>query len=414
MSLFRREVIEAKQQPRLGRITLSQPPRLWAMSAFAAVAAALVVSFFVLGEYSRRSRVVGQLVPEAGLITVVAPLSGFAESISPNEGVHVPRGAALVQIGTLRATSDGTDSLDVIGEALDVRSESLSLLGASQLAQVDAQLVGTRKQLGLARAELRQLESAIATRREQVLLGRDTVDRYMRIAEERFVSALQLDQQEQAVLGLVSEQQALERQATLARRGIAQIEQALRELTAQRLAQQAATRRDLAQIGQERVQTESNGRLLVKAPVAGLVATRLIEPGQAVQAGQALLTMLPAGSELQAQLLVPSRAVGFIVAGSRVLLRYQAYPHQKFGHHGGEVIRVSRSAMNPGESHLVAASGEPHYRVVVRLDNQTVTAFGKAEPLRPGMVLEADVLSERRKLYEWLLEPLYSLRGTTH
>lgn len=43
---------------------------------------------------------------------------------------------------------------------------------------------------------------------------------------------------------------------------------------------------------------------------------------------------------------------------------------------------------------------------------QAVTAYGKPKPFRPGMVLEADMLSERRKLYEWLLEPLYSFHGT--
>jgi len=79
------------------------------------------------------------------------------------------------------------------------------------------------------------------------------------------------------------------------------------------------------------------------------------------------------------------------------------------------VTRVSRSAVNPGESNALAGSGqatEPYYRVLVALDAQTVMAYGKPESLRPGMALEADILSERRRLYEWLLEPLYSLRGT--
>ena len=81
---------------------------------------------------------------------------------------------------------------------------------------------------------------------------------------------------------------------------------------------------------------------------SGLVANRLVEPGQAVQAGQPLVSLLPEGSVLQAQLLVPSRAIGFIEEGDRVLLRYQAYPYQKFGHHVGRVVRISRSALGPG------------------------------------------------------------------
>jgi len=69
---------------------------------------------------------------------------------------------------------------------------------------------------------------------------------------------------------------------------------------------------------------------------------------------------------------------------------------------------VSRSAI-PATG---AQADEPHYRVLVELDRQTVTAYGRPEQLRPGMALSADVLGDRRKLYEWVLEPLYSLPGS--
>jgi membrane fusion protein len=168
---------------------------------------------------------------------------------------------------------------------------------------------------------------------------------------------------------------------------------------------------DLALLDQERIQQEANGGLLIQAPVTGLVANRLVEPGQAVQAGQPLVSLLPRGSVLQAQLLVPSRAIGFVERGDRVLLRYQAYPYQKFGHHVGEVIRVSRSALNPSDAGARGGGQnvEPFYRVLVALQVQSVAAYGKQEPLRPGMVLEADIMGEHRKLYEWVLEPLYAL-----
>ena len=174
--------------------------------------------------------------------------------------------------------------------------------------------------------------------------------------------------------------------------------------------QQAATARELSLLDREQVQNDANGELLVEAPVAGLVASRMIEPGQAVQAGQPLLALLPAGSHLQARLFVPSRAIGFIAPGDHVLLRYQAFPYQKFGHHQGVVRRVSRSALAQGGSGG-GQGGEPYYRVLVDIERQSITAYGTQEPLRPGMLLEADILGEHRKLYEWVLEPLYSVTG---
>ena len=211
------------------------------------------------------------------------------------------------------------------------------------------------------------------------------------------------------MLDMLNAQQSLQRQATSLRRELAQLDQTLLELPQQRRAARATAERDLASLTQEAVKIEADGELLLRAPVAGLVATRLVEAGQGVQAGQPILSLLPDGSSLRAQLLVPSAAIGFVKPGNRVLLRYQAYPYQKFGSHEGTVIRVSRSAIPATGSKGEAA--EPVYRVLVSLDKQSIIAYGRPEALRPGMRLEADIMGERRRLYEWILEPLYSVTG---
>lgn len=408
-SLFRHEVLEAKRNSWLGEISLAQPLRLWTLAGIAMLAASAVICFLFMGDYTRRSRVTGELVPDLGLSTVVSPTNGVVGRLFPEEGDEVKADDALTLIDVPRVTAAGSDALTVIRGGLETRRDSLTELGRSQAAQIDAQIQGIGRQRAAAQRELAQIENEISTRREQVRIGKETTERYQLVADRKYVSQVQVNQQQQALLELVNAQQGLERQATSIRRSLAQLDQTLRELPAQRRGLLATTNRDLAMLDQERVQQEANGELLVRAPLAGLVANRLIEPGQAVQAGQPLMSLLPKGSRLQAQLLVPSAAVGFIEPGDSVLLRYQAYPYQKFGHHRGKVIRVSRSAITPvgGESQ----SAEPYYRVLVALEEQSITAYGKQEPLRPGMRLDADILGERRKLYEWALEPLYSLRG---
>ena len=57
------------------------------------------------------------------------------------------------------------------------------------------------------------------------------------------------------------------------------------------------------------------------------------------------------------------------------------------------------------------AAGEPVYAITVKLAAQTMTAYGEPRALQPGMRVDADILQETRKLYEWLLEPLYSISG---
>ena len=406
--LFRPEVVQARRQDWLGRISLAQPMPVWVGAVFALLAAGAVACLLLFGEYAHRSRVGGQLVPDLGVSTVVAPTSGMVGRMTVEEGASVARDQALVRIDLPRVAASGADAHTGIGRGLDERDSSSVQLAQAQLAQLAVQEQGQHRQLAMLRTELGQVRAGIATRDAQVRLGRETADRYREVAASGYVSVVQVRQQEQAMLEMLNARQVLERQATALAREIAGLEQALAGLPAQREAIEATARREHALLAQERYRHEADGGVLVKAPLAGLVAHRFVEPGQAVQAGQPLLSLLPEGARLQAQLQVPSRAIGFIRPGDRVRLRYQAYPFQKFGHQGGRVARISRSAVPPVAG---APSSEPHYRILVALDRQDVLAYGRPEPLRPGMLLEADILGERRKLHEWLLEPLYSLRG---
>ncbi len=99
-------------------------------------------------------------------------------------------------------------------------------------------------------------------------------------------------------------------------------------------------------------------------------------------------------------------------------MRYQAYPYQKFGHAKGKVITVSKTALPANEISAIANQGggnqqnsEPLYSITVELASQTINAYGKQQKLQSGMLLDADVMQEKRRLYEWVLEPLFSLTG---
>jgi len=53
---------------------------------------------------------------------------------------------------------------------------------------------------------------------------------------------------------------------------------------------------------------------------------------------------------------------------------------------------------------------EPVYRIDVKLDRQYVSALGQDYALRPGMLVSADLLLERRTLLEWIFEPVMKLK----
>ena len=412
--LFRPEVLAAKRTSWLGGISLAQPVRLWVLTAFAAFVALAVILFLVFGTYTRRSRVVGQLVPVQGMATVLAPATGVVTRVDIPEGGRVQAGQTIAIVSVPRATVAGGDTVAALQQRLARRADGWESAQSAQQQLLDAQATGLTSQLATARRELAQINAEVATRQEQVRLANETLERLRQLRDDKYVSELQLKQQEATALAQVSEVQILQRQAIATRRLIAQLQQATQELPGQRQASQAGFQRDLALLEQEQVELQARGELAITAPVAGVIATQLFKPGQAVQAGQPLVSVLPGNGALEAELLVPSRAIGFIDPGDEVLLRYQAYPYQKFGHHQGRVARISRSTVSAGSPASPTGNGpsEPYYRVNVALARQAITAYGQPEALKPGMVLDADVLGERRTLIEWVLEPLYSLQGS--
>jgi membrane fusion protein len=156
-------------------------------------------------------------------------------------------------------------------------------------------------------------------------------------------------------------------------------------------------------------------RAVVAAPGRGRVGTVLVEPGQMVLPGTTLITVLPTDTTLEAVLYSPSRSMGFVKVGQEVLLRYAAYPYQKFGSHRAVVRSISPNAVNASELGIVPADGgrEPLYRIRATLDLQDIRAYGRAQPLQAGMQVEGDVMLDRRRLVEWVFEPLLSLAGRT-
>jgi len=175
-------------------------------------------------------------------------------------------------------------------------------------------------------------------------------------------------------------------------------------------AAQAQARVSQAALAQRQTEGAVRHNYIVGATVSGRVVALPVSQGQDVAAGTMIAAITPAGSKLEAELFVPSRAAGFIKPGQDVRLMYQAFPYQKFGSAEGTVVQVSRTVLGPDEISVPGLQlNEPVFRVKVRLDRELVSAYGQDMPVQPGMLLSADVIIDRRTLLEWLLDPLYAV-----
>ncbi len=410
---FREEVGREQARSSMGSIVLIRPLSFALLTAAALSLAAVVLAYLVLAEYAKKAPLAGTLVPASGAIRVVAQQAGLVRDRRVREGEKVAAGEALLRLVDARATpGDG-----LVGSATVA-------LAARRIAQVRRQRDETRaasraEQAAIAgriaglEAELLELGGEIEAVASRETLSRRSLARLEELGRRGFASPAQHQQKEEEALDLRSRRHASARARLALEREIAGLRGAAAEARARSLAQLSALDGQVAALDQERIERRAQAEAVVNAPAAGTVAAILVEPGQVVASGATLLTLLPEGSPLQAHLFAPSRSVGFIRAGQEVLLRYPAFPFQKFGSHRARVLSVSRTAIAPAELGFAPSDGsrEPLYRVKVALEAQTVAAYGRAEPLQAGMQVEADVLLDRRRLIEWVFEPVFSLAG---
>ncbi len=413
-TLFRPAAIAAKQTGWLGEIVLIRPLSFSFLTALAAVLAAIVVLFLCWGTYTKRSTVSGQLVPDAGLVKVYAQQPGVVLEKRVAEGQRVQRGEVLYVLSSERQGSQG----DVqAGISRQVQSRQRSLqdeLGKTRLLQQEEREALLHKIDGLL-AEVAKLDGQVDGQRNRVKLAEDTLTRYQGLLAQDFIAREQVQQRQEEWLDQRARLQGLERERIAVGRELAAQRNELSGLSLKHQNQLAAIERSIAGTSQELAESEAKRSLLVTAPEGGTVTAGVAEVGQTVEPGKPLISVVPVGARMQAHLYAPSRAMGFVKPGDAVLLRYQAYPYQKFGHARGRVLQVARTALPSQELAGVAGSqpggGEPVYRITVELARQSIRAYGKPQPLQAGMLLEADVLQDTRRLYEWVLEPLYSLTG---
>jgi membrane fusion protein len=403
--LFREEVLKHRQTKWLGSIHLAQPisTRLAVLAAaFLATALAL---FVLIAHYTRTVRVSGNLEPAAGALKVVAVSGGTVVERRVREGAMVSEGAILFTLSSERHSGTGPMEALLAQQVIE-RRQALERERNARRKQDAIRQQALAERISTMQAEDEQLRREVHTHAQRMSLARSGLERLQKLADKGFVPALQIQQKEQEFLEQQGHARALERsRLTLSRERAAIVAQSA-EIRAGREAEEAQFDRQLTALAAEALEQDQKRSHVIRAAKAGMVAGIAVTPGQAVDAGTILATLVPQGTELEAHLYAPSRAVGFVRPGQPVLIRYAAFPYQHYGLQRGLVQEVSRTPTSSGRSQTEAL-----YRLIVRLDAQTVAARGERHGLKPGMVLEAEIAQEKRRLIDWFVAPLIAAKA---
>lgn len=415
-SLFRKQALLAARSQTFGGIVLIRPLSFAVSTSVAVILALATCTFLVFGSYTQRSTVGGQLVSEAGLVKIYAPQAGIVLERRVIEGQTIKAGDVLFVVSSERSSASQGATQAAISSKVQEREASLTseidktrILQRSERQSLELKIDGLQ-------TELATLDAMSQDQRDRVQLANESLARYQALKAKDMISSEQLQQKTAEMLDQRTRLEGVERDLASVKRELGAGKAELAGLSLKHQNALSEMARLLASTSQELIESEAKRRLVLSAPQAGTATAVLANVGQTVDGSRPLVSIVPTGAIMRAELYAPSRAVGFVRAGDPVLIRYQAFPYQKFGHQKGIVESVARTALPTSELIPTGVGTDTHdvqplYRITVKLSAQTVLAYGHAQALQSGMLLDADILQERRRLYEWVLEPLYSLSG---
>jgi membrane fusion protein len=417
--LFRPESLLAGELAWQGRpaLALGLPAAFTSFSAAAVVAAA--VALITLGGYTRRVDMEGTVLPNTGVIAISVPSPGRIEALTVQEGGAVKKGAPLYTMDVDIVTKDGGIQQRIIDTQTRERDTLAQEIERKTRMNEESEKE-LRQKIETTKLEINQVAAQISVQQSFVKKVSDDYHQFASLIERHIVSANELQARQQAWIQAMGRLQDLENSKLRLEGELKDAQNQLHTSVHTRSDEIDALKNKILEIDEKLANSEAHRLIEIRAPEDGVVTAILAHPGQTVGTGSPMLKIVPQNAPMQAELLAPSSAVGFIHKGGRVLLRYSAYPYQKFGEYWGTVVSVSRAVLNAEEvKNLLAGAppsqpqNGPFYHVVVEPDTQTVNIYGEELTLAAGMQVHAYALLERRQLYEWMLEPLYDIRRAT-
>lgn len=399
----------------------------------------VVIVFFVLaGLWASRADLdqvatgSGRVIP-SGQVQIVQNLEGgILANIEVAQGDKVDSGQILLTIDDTQASSQ------LRGD----RARELALVAV--ISRLEAEKEGRApafpEEISTERPDLVQAETALFQARQTELQSALEVlrrQRQQRVQELRelearitqLVGSLDKIREEVAILGPLVEQGVsarielirLERQENdiageleTTRQAIPRVRAALNEVDSRmgerRAAFQTMVAAELASAGGELASireavTSAADRVRrtdVRSPVDGVVKQVLVNTvGGVVQPGQNLVEIVPLEDNLLVETKIRPADIAFLRPELPAKVKFTAYDFAVYGGLDGTVENISVDTITD------PVNGETYYQARVRTArNFLVGEEGETLPIIPGMVAEVDILTGKKTVLEYLLNPI--------
>lgn len=416
----------------------------------------LALIWSVIGKVDVVAVASGKTIP-AGNVKVIQPIEiGSVRAIHVTNGQYVEAGDLLIELDPTLAIADEAQSEQTLLSARIARARNDALLahlegkpsefvppdGAtpetvrteqafirSATAQYDAQRASLLQQRAENQAELQAANAEIAKLEETLPFIDQQLGARTELAEKGFYSRLQLLEYEQLRAEHVRNIEIQHANRTRAQASVGRLDADIANLRAEfgRTAiGDLAAADEQEVIADEELRKSARRREFqeLRAPVSGVVQQLAVNTvGGVVQPAQALMVIVPCSKEgigtascdggISVEAYVQNKDIGFIQVGQEVAVKVETFNFTDYGLIAGVVEDISRNTIGPEapqngrENEQAPAS--PVYQAKIRLKcgQNDLEKSNLCESISPGMSIQAEIKTERRRIIQYLLSPIY-------
>jgi adhesin transport system membrane fusion protein len=404
-------------------------------------ACALVILFIAWASLLQIDEVAstnGQVAPSSAIQVVQHLEGGIVAEILVSEGQLVPANTVLIKLVTTQAQADLQETTaryvglllrkERLNSIVEHRSPNFEAIGAdfpqligeqrrlmdSQIDQQRSAIAVLSAQIAQRTQEIQQLTEQLSTAREQERITAEQADIRRRGVEAGVVSKQVYLDTSRAYSTARGEAERLRQQISVTQQNLSEA-QRRRENLGDLQVQDAVN--ELGTVGAELEQVKGLldkqhdrvNRLDIRSPVAGLVQDLKVHSvGEVLPAGGIVGRVVPVDDILDAEVRIAPGDVGHVHVGQHVRIKVSSFEYVRYGTINGTIDKISPTTFTD-------EGGKPYYKSTVKLDRAYMGPGVGVNPIMPGMVVQADIVTGNRTLIEYLLKPIYlALQDSFH
>ncbi|WP_299641465.1 HlyD family type I secretion periplasmic adaptor subunit [uncultured Ruegeria sp.] len=389
-----------------------------------------------LTELDDVTRVDGRIVPSGDIQLIEATEPGVLQSLHVREGQLVDKGALLMELDTTQIDSQLSQeqqrAFGLMARVQRLRSEidgtqlefDVQLInGAPTLVQSETALYqGRRAEVEAEIAILERQRQQKQREFEEGLVDQVTADETLLVlAEERAIMAPLVERQMEPATTLLALRRSeaewrgrkvrAEAVTNRLQTGLDEIDDRIQAVRS-RFRSAALTDLALATAELAALQPalpalrDRASRAQVRSPVRGIV-NRIHRStiGGLARSGEDLVEIVPLDDTLLVEAYVKPEDIAFLHAGQPVKVKITAYDFARYGALDGEIIRIGADTITRSER-----NDEEVFVVEIRTNNTMLDGNGIAVEIIPGMIAEVDILSGRKSVLDYILQPVVKIK----